>query len=792
MPRQRLILLYVVALACATGATAYGAVVLRLEPPGHGPLPALAAFAALVGIAECLLVRYRSGDEVDALTLVEAVLAPLVFAFAAPQAVAAVVVGQLGAAIARRNEPLKAAFNIAQWSLAAALGSVTVGFLADGTGVTARNVAALLTATVAMAVTNQLTVTTVLAMARPEPQPQPAERRVRVAPVLVPGWLPAFFLNAFFGLLYLLAYETHPAAVLLFALPLVILNRAYLGAASAAADRQRLVGLHRAARALTAPIDPTDAIGPFLREVAASFDARGVALVLRTEDGLAVHELTGGTEGTHALTVEPAGTPSLAAAVAAQPGAGHVVAGRDDPLTAALSAAGWHDCLYAPLMDDGRIVGALLVLDQLGVESDAAGQLAVLDALARETAGTLAKGRLLERILEERIEHLRLEEAAAAQRVVVEQLQHAVMPEQPTVAGAGLGICYEPSDPTSPTGGDLYDWQVLPNGDLHIVVVDVIGHGVAATKDALAVVHTLRVAAVDGTPLEDLVARADRLLGAQHPDLVATVVVARFSPLTGELRVASGGHPPALVVTAGGVVTQLVTTGGAIGWPGAGSDNVAAVTLGVGDALVLYTDGLVEARKDILEGMESLLRYAAELAPLEPERLATGLVERSLSGAERRDDSLALVLRRMPIVTPPSTARWRIDPERAAVPGVRHDLVAWAVSHGLAGIPDLALVATELLANAVRAARSSVTMSVSLGADSITVEVGDDGEGDPRLPDLGRSLPTGTSMHGRGLAIVRAIATDMSAMSTAEGSVVKCVLPAARTAVVPEARPLTR
>lgn len=788
MQRQRLIFLYVLTLSLGAAAVAYGATALDLTPPGDAPWLVLPVFAVLVGVAERLLVRYRfGGGEVDALTLVEAILAPLVFAFAAPYVVAAVAVGQLAAAVANRNEPLKAAFNVAQWSLAAAMGSVTVGLLSAGSGVSVRNVASVVAGTVVMGVTNQLAVGTVLALSKHKPA---AARRRGLAPVLVPGWHAAFLVNAMFGLLYVLAYAAHPAAVLLFALPLVILNRAYMGHAAASADRQRLIGVHRAAQALSAPIDPTDAIGPYLREVAKCFDARGVVLALRTDNGLAIHRLSGGVEGAHTLTVEPVGTPSLEAAVAAQPDAMHVVAGRGAPLAVALAQAGWRNLLSAPLMDDGQITGSLLVLDQLGVESDAEGQLAVLDALARETAGTMAKGRLLDRIVEERIEHLRLAEAAAEQRRVVEQLQHAVMPTHPVVPGASFGVCYEPSDTSAPTGGDLYDWQELPNGELHIAVVDVIGHGVAATKDALSVVHALRLVAVDGTPLDEMVSRADELLGAQHPDLVATVVVARFDPVSGVLRVASGGHPPALVIGPGGVVSQVVAAGGAIGWPGAGSDQVATVTLGVGDSLVLYTDGLVEARKDILEGMESLLRHATELAPLEPQRFADQLVARSLAGAERRDDSLALVLRRMPIAAPSPTwvQRWRIDPQRSAVPELRRSVVEWARTHRIVEVEDIALVATELLANAVRVARSSVAMSATFHEGYVTLEISDDGKGDPRLPTLGQTLPDSGSLHGRGLAIVRAISDEVTAMSTDEGSVVRSVVPVTvRPGVVPGA-----
>jgi len=87
----------------------------------------------------------------------------------------------------------------------------------------------------------------------------------------------------------------------------------------------------------------------------------------------------------------------------------------------------------------------------------------------------------------------RLTELQAAHRQVVHQLQDAVRPPMPQVDGVELGVHYLPADPGAPTGGDLYDWLILPDGDLHVAVVDVMGKGVAATKDAVGVTHALRL-----------------------------------------------------------------------------------------------------------------------------------------------------------------------------------------------------------------------------------------------------------------------------------------------------------
>ncbi len=775
MPRARLLLAY------AGGLAALAATLTVLAERGsdltmdRATWLALPTLTVLVAIAERLLVRFRYRDEVDGLNLVEAILAPLLFAFPPVAAVCAVAVGQLVAAVVSRNNPVKAAFNVAQWSLAAAAGAGVLVLIHPDRQVTGGALLAVVGALGAVWLVNNTAFVAVLSIARGQGL---SETLSGYRPVIVAGWLGAWAVNVLIGLLYLLAFSTHPAAVALFPVPLVVLYVAYRGHAAAVADRARLLGLHRAASVLAVPVDPTESIDGFLREVAACFDADGVELLLRAPVGLMVHRLSGGRDGGYDQLVVDDRTESLEAAIAVQPGPLHVTTDRRSPLAPLLGPAGRRECLSAPLRDDGVLVGALLVLDRSGVEGPIAGQLAVLDTLARETANVFAKGRLVQTMLEERVRHGHLAQKEATHRAILDQLHQAVMPRCPELAGAALAVSYAASDPASPTGGDLYDCHLLSDGTLHLAVVDVVGHGVEATKDALSVVHALRLLATDGTPLSGLIERADELITAQHPDLVATVVVARFDPATGALSVASGGHPPALVVSANGRVTQLSALGGPIGWPGAGSDDLASVSLEPGDSLVLYTDGLIEARKDILEGMESLVTFASAAARKDPDVMAAELLDKSLAGAVRRDDSLVLILRREPVAVLPSLTRWHLAPAATSAREARHALAGWLADRGLHSDAAI-LVVSELVTNASRAARSSVTVTASLISGAVQLEVADDGPGAPEL--VTRRAPNGGVAapleRGRGLAIVRSVADRVAFMSTAEGLIVTTVVP---------------
>lgn len=891
---DRRLLGYVAALVMATASTVAVGRLLDVRPlstPVWATLPILAA--SLVA-AEHLRVRFRRGNDGVALTLFEAVLAPLIFTFPPTVVVATVALAQTATAMLRRTRWDKAAFNIAMWSLAAGVGSVVVMALVHEPDVSLGALGWLIFALACVAVVNNAAVTLVLAISGRQ---SIATVLRGLSPVIVPGWLGGWAVNVLIGLLFVLAFDSSAIAVALFPVPLFVLHLAYRGFASARTERTRFTGLRAAARTLSAPLHPRDAINDYLIEVARCFESRGAALILLTDVGdFEIHTL--GPSGTPATRTETRDAVSLESLLGAQPEPIRVTAHETSKVAQMLTSSGWRDCICSPLIDENRRLGALAVFDQMGLEGNITADVAVLDALGREAAHTIARGRLFESVAKERHkldqivsttsdgiftlgddgailtwnagceqitglaavdvlgrrdallrlnartalgtpidfagwatapalpaevlitredgtqrrlscaastatdtdglsktlvmvvrditpaeeyqelrqQFSRLVEAEAAQRLVVDHLQQAVAPEPPGIEGADIAVTYVASDPSSPTGGDLFDWHLLPTGELHVAVVDVLGHGVTATKDALTVVHTLRYVAIDGTPLQEMVRRADELLSAQASDLVATVVIARYHPETGELKVVSGGHPPALIVRADGEVTPLTATGGAIGWPAVGSDNVVTTTLGFHESLVLYTDGLIEARKDVIDGMNSLMKHACDIALLPAEEFAHELVKRSLEGAERSDDSLALVLRRTRVLEIPTRARWVVAPgSEFAIRTARHGLADWLALHQTAS-DEAVIVAAELLANAVVAAHSGVVLSAFINGDELVLEVSDDGTGDEHLDHLGQLLPEADSEDGRGLFLVRVLSHEVSIMSTAAGTVVRCVL----------------
>jgi PAS domain S-box-containing protein len=845
--------------------------------------PRTASFVVLVGLliaAEHLFVRFRYRGEISSINLVEAVMAPLLFAWPAADVVVAAALAPLVVAVVRRNQPVKTAFNMAQWALAAATGTALLSDLRPHAGLNGESVIAVSLALAVVGVVNHACFAGVMGVVRRQ---SPMAVLHDLGPTLAAGWAIGWVVNSLTGLLFVVAYAAHPASVVLFPVPLVVQHLAYRSYAGARTDRLRLAGLHRAARVLAAPFDPAEAVGPYLSEVAAAFEARAVELLVLegagAGAGAGLHTWEDGAYDHRAL---PHDDDSLASGVVGLDGpvrigvTGHALSRR-------VEAGGWRNCLAAPLVGDAGTIGALLVLDQGGLEGFEEGELAVMEAFARETAASLVKGSLVAAAVDERRKlsdivdstsdalctvgpdgcvqtwnpaceritglaasavvgsripvarinlrtlddepvildgmaldrppppELRLtaldgrevrlscaysltragadqvlvivarditsvEEMAqlreqmgelaaseAAHRVVVEQLQEALTPPAPEIEGAELAVAFEASEATSPTGGDLYDWHVLPNGDVHIAVVDVLGHGVKATRDALAVVSSLRILALQGLALDEVVGKADEVLAAGPRELVATVLIARYDSTTGRVQLAGGGHPPALVVSPDGRAHQLPAPGGAIGWPGAGSEVLASAVLQPGDALVLYTDGLVEARKDILEGLDVLVATAKAASPApSADSLARTLLAACLTGAARRDDSLVLVLRH--VGSPVASAAWEFPPDNAAVSSVRAECADWLRAQGVPGeqVEDVRLIASELLTNAVRAARTVVRCRAEVAPGWVRVEVADDGFAvtDEDVP-FGPLEAGHDAEAGRGLFIVRTLADDV-------------------------------
>lgn len=437
----------------------------------------------------------------------------------------------------------------------------------------------------------------------------------------------------------------------------------------------------------------------------------------------------------------------------------------------------WSSMIALPVPSvTGRTRGAVVLVLRSGTPAEAAGW--VISGLALHLGTALDNTTTI----------ARLAELEANRQEVVERLQDAVRPPLPTTVDAELGVHYQPADPGAPVGGDLYDWCVLPDGDLHCAVVDVTGQGVTATKDALAVTHAVRVLVLEDCPLREVVARADRVLSDSPSPVIATLAVARYTPGSGRLRLVAAGHPPAVLVTPDGRVEFLDARGVPIGYPDAGSLNVVERELEHNQALILYTDGIIEATRNVERGLADLKAAAGEVASYPARFLARGLVERALAGARHRDDSLVLVLRHRAAGPAPAVLgpfSYRFSPNSATVPLARHLFADWLDYQPVDRVhrDDLLFVATELCTNSIRAssgAPTSLELRARVDGDAVIIEVEDDGEGYTLGPRL--EAPEPELEKGRGLFLVDALTDELSVSRHEDRTITQAVK---RAAIVP-------
>jgi sigma-B regulation protein RsbU (phosphoserine phosphatase) len=217
------------------------------------------------------------------------------------------------------------------------------------------------------------------------------------------------------------------------------------------------------------------------------------------------------------------------------------------------------------------------------------------------------------------------------------------------VVTAVLEPCYD-------VGGDAFDYAA--NGDvLHVGLFDTVGHGISASALTTLTLNTYRNARRSGLDLVDTCRSIDKWITAQYPGSFVTAIVAELDTATGCYRRVSAGHPPELFLRGGRLQPAMPTPtalplglGHMVGRP----PGVTTRWLEAGDTLVLYTDGITEARDatGALFGVDQLTDFvvAAQRRGLTAPELMRRLIHTIVSyeDGELRDDATAAMLQWRP------------------------------------------------------------------------------------------------------------------------------------------------
>ncbi len=251
----------------------------------------------------------------------------------------------------------------------------------------------------------------------------------------------------------------------------------------------------------------------------------------------------------------------------------------------------------------------------------------------------------------------RRERVLAAVRSVAEAAQHALLKPVPeTVGPFRVAVRYSAAAAEARIGGDLYALVPTPYG-IRLIVGDVRGKGLPAVSTAALVLGVFREAAYDEPDLLDVVGRIERSLARNlgHDDFV-TAVVAGY-PRSGHLELVNCGHAPPLLARGSGDVVAVEPANPAppLGLRAfSGEDpSLQVMPFADGDQLLLYTDGVTEARNQSREFYplaEGLARHLSD----EPARTLTALHDELLDhvGGRLHDDAALLLLRKPALSEP--------------------------------------------------------------------------------------------------------------------------------------------
>ncbi len=233
---------------------------------------------------------------------------------------------------------------------------------------------------------------------------------------------------------------------------------------------------------------------------------------------------------------------------------------------------------------------------------------------------------------------------AAAERTAIGLLQAAALPTAlPQLPGVRIAAVYEPADPRQPVGGDWYDVFALDHDRVALVIADVAGHGHRAAVFMVQVRNVFRAIATEHTEPGDVLIRANdvttRLNEADGPFVTCCYAVLDVGART--LRWAQAGHFSPLIVLADGTSMYLDERPGP---PLAVFERQryesSSVEVRQGDRVLMFTDGLVERRREHLDiGLARLAGLAASHAGLAPQ----DFVETLAASVTQRFDDLALV-----------------------------------------------------------------------------------------------------------------------------------------------------
>ena len=523
--------------------------------------------------------------------------------------------------------------------------------------------------------------------------------------------------------------------------------------------RTRADSLHELSSALSGALSPEDVGRAFLDHALGLVSGGTGALMLAdAENRMLVRAAIGGSGTTRGLwlpSVPVDGAFVIATAYRRQePVAAATRAELEERFPGTAANFGEHArAAYArPLVVEGRAIGAFGLIFEHEEELTADDE-RLLATMARLCAQAYERAQLYER--EHRIA-LRLQQALLPEEVV----------SHPAVA---IATRYQAGSELMEVGGDWYDTFALEDGRVGVAVGDVVGRGIEAAASMGRLRSAMAALAFEGTTPGDLITRLGRFAAGPGQVEFATTCYAALEPATGVLRYASAGHPPLLVATPSGESRWLDggRTGPLVSFPTEHETAEAAAVLEPGSLVLLFSDGLVERRGELLEhGLARLARVARDSVDLPVETVCDRVLG-ELGVPSHGDDVVLVVLRTAVTAQPVFRHAFPARPEELRI--ARDAARNWLEQHGVLGrrAHDVVLALGEACANAVehayRGGTGEVEVEISGTAADLLLSVRDRGRW---------RVPAADGDRGRGTSIMQALASELRVDTTEGGTTV--------------------
>ena len=352
------------------------------------------------------------------------------------------------------------------------------------------------------------------------------------------------------------------------------------------------------------------------------------------------------------------------------------------------------------------------------------------------------------------------------QRSVTAIMQRTLLPDAlPQIPGMRFSAKYLPAGSGIKIGGDWYDVFQLSSGRVAFVIGDVVGRGVLAASVMAEIRTALRVYMVQGHKLAAVVSMLNDLLIAMGHNRGATLSILELDPEVEELEVVTAGHLPPLLVEPEGAIRMLEQKHGLpVGVRTGHVYEASRYPFPTGSRLLLYTDGLIERRRESIdEGLQRLTAAVQAAVERTDSSFADRVYRALLDETPLEDDVALLAVETLPLE---DALNMTLPARPNVLGGLRNTLGRWLQAAGANEdeLFDITLSASEAATNAIEHAYGAreATFTVSCERDGQQVTV--------TIHDSGRWRTTRPIRGGRGLQIMRSLLDHVEVNSSQEGT----------------------